>query len=77
MSKHISSFTSGVHCHVCASSMSGCAFMYFTVQSTAVQGLYFKPRMSGSKPKSSSDVAGTAKKCQAIMMEAQRKDKER
>ena len=22
----------GVHCHVCASSTSGCAFVYFTVQ---------------------------------------------
>ena len=23
---------SGIHCHVCASSTSGCAFVYFTVQ---------------------------------------------
>ena len=60
---------SGIHCHVCPSSTSGCAFVYFTVQSTVVQGLYFRPRMSGKKPKSSSDVAGTAKKCQVTMME--------
>ena len=60
---------SGIHCHMCASSTSGCAFMYFTVQSTVVQGLYFKPKMSGSTPKSSSDVAGTATKCQVTMME--------
>ena len=33
--------------------------MYFTVQSAVVQCLYFKPRMSRSKHKSSSDVAGT------------------
>ena len=34
-----------------------------------MQYLYFKPRISRSKHKSSSDVAGTAKKCQAIEME--------
>ena len=51
---------SGVHCHVRASSTSGCAFVYFTVwYCTEVQYLYFKPRMSGSKRKSSGDVAGT------------------
>ena len=40
---------SGVHCHVRASSASGCASVHFSVQSTAVQDLYLKPRMSGSK----------------------------
>ena len=54
---------SGVHCHVCESSTGGCAFvytlLYSTVYSTVVQYLYFKPRMSGSKRKSNSDVAGT------------------
>ena len=40
-----------------------------TVQSTVVQYFCFKPRMSGSKHKSSSEVAGTAKKRQVIMME--------
>ena len=30
MSNHIT-HVSGVHCHVCASSTSGCAFVYFTV----------------------------------------------
>ena len=34
------------------------------------QYLDFKPRMSGSKCKSRGHVAGTAKKCQVIMMEA-------
>ena len=43
-----------------------CTLLYSTVQSTVVQYLYFKPRMSGSKCKSSSDVAGTAKKCQLL-----------
>ena len=63
---------SGVHCHMHAFSTSSCAFVYFTVQyyieySSTVS--YFKPRMSGSKCKSSSKVAGTAKKHQAITME--------
>ena len=40
-----------------------------------VQYLYFKPRMSGSKCKSSSDGAGTAKRHQEL--EVQSKDKER
>ena len=46
-----------------------CTLLYGTVQSTVVQYLYFKPRMSGSKRKNSSDVAVTAKKRQVIMME--------
>ena len=54
---------SGVHCHGCASSTNGCAFVYFTVQygiehSSTVS--LFKPRMSRSKRKSSNDVAGTS-----------------
>ena len=43
--------------------------LYSTVYSTVVQYLYFKPRISRSKHKSSSDVAGSAKKRQAITME--------
>ena len=43
--------------------------LYTTVQSTVVQYLYFKPSISRSKYKSSSDVAGTAKKHQIIGME--------
>ena len=50
---------SHVHCHMCASSTSGCTLLYSTVQSTVVRYLYFKPRRSGSKSKSSDDVAGT------------------
>ena len=46
-----------------------CTLLYVTVQSRVVQYLYFKRRMSGSKHKSSSDVAGTAKKHQAMLME--------
>ena len=46
----------------CASPTSGCALC--TLQGTVVQYLYFKPRMSRSKCKSSSDVVGTAKKRQ-------------
>ena len=46
-----------------------CILLYSTVHNTVVQDLYFKPRMSRSKCKSSSDVAGTAKKRQAITME--------
>ena len=32
MSSHVSYFMSGTHCHVCASSTSGCAFVYVTGQ---------------------------------------------
>ena len=42
-----------------------------------VQYLYFNPRMSGSKCKSSGDVAGTAKRNQVIMMETKVKIIER
>ena len=55
-----------------ASSTSGCAFVYFTIQhyiEYVVKYLYFKPRMSGSKDKSSSEIAGTAKTCQTVMIE--------
>ena len=36
-----------------------CTLLYSTIWSTVAQYLYFKPRMSGSKRKSSGDVAGT------------------
>ncbi|KAI4548574.1 hypothetical protein MG293_000904 [Ovis ammon polii] len=36
-----------------------CILLYSMVQSTTVQYLYFKPRMSRSKCKSSGDIAGT------------------
>ena len=39
---------------------------YSTVYNSVVQYLYFNIRMSGSKNKSSSDVDGTAKKCQLL-----------
>ena len=54
-----------------------CTLLYSTVQSTVVQHLYFKPSMSGSKCKRSGDVAGTAKKRQAITMETKVKVIER
>ena len=44
-----------LHCHMYASSISSCAFVYCTVL-YRVQYLCFKPRMSRSKHKSSSDV---------------------
>ena len=53
---------SGVHCHVRASSASGCTFVYFTVLFSIEYGSqcpYFKPRMSASRHDCSSDVAGT------------------
>ena len=62
---------SGVRCHVHASSTNGCV-LHCTVQYTVC--LYFKPRMSGSKQKRSSVIAGTAKKPQKLAV--QRKDKE-
>ena len=63
---------SGVHCNMRASSTSDCAFVYFTVQncieySSTVS--LFQAQDVRNKHKSSSDVAGTAKKCQAITME--------
>ena len=45
-----------------------CTSLCRTVWSTAVH-LYFKARISKSKCKISSDVAGAAKKCQAITKE--------
>ena len=69
MCLHVHSVTlvhmSGKHGHMHAPSTGGCAFVYLTVQNCTeyvVQYLYFKPRMSRSKRKSSDDVAGTAKK---------------
>ena len=35
-----------------------CTLLYSTIYSTVVRYLYFKPRMSIIKPKSSGDVAG-------------------
>ena len=45
--------------------------------STVLQHLYFKPRMSRSKLKSSGAVAGTAKEYQAITIETKVKITER
>ena len=72
---------SGVHCHMRASSTSGCVFVYFTVLyrvqyrtlysiCTVVQNLYFKPRMSGSKHKSSGDVAPACLSAQSQRLDA-------
>ena len=43
-----------------------CALLYRTVYSTVVHYLYFEPRMSRSRWKSSDDVAGTAKEALLI-----------
>ena len=58
-----------------------CTLLYSTVQSTVVQYLCFKPRISRSKRKSSGDVAGTDyswyfKKRQVIMMETKVEEEE-
>ena len=70
MPNHVRSVhVSDIHCHMHESSTSVYAFVYFveygtvlcnTISSTIVQYFCFKPRMSRSKHKSSSDVAGTA-----------------
>ena len=52
---------------MCAYCTSGFALLYFTVQHClefTVQYFYFKPRISGSRCKSSGDVAGASKKYQ-------------
>ena len=64
--------------HLNTFSISGCAFVYFTVQycieySSSVS--LFHPRLSGSKHKSSDDLAGTVKKCQVITIETKVKKK--
>ena len=51
---------SGLHCPTYVSSTSACALctlLFSTVQSRVIQCIYFKPSMSESKCKSSSDVA--------------------
>ena len=58
-------------------SHKGSPIQYSTVQSPIVQYLYLEHRMSGSKRKSSDDVACTAKKHQAIKMETKVKIIER
>ena len=68
---------SGIHCHVCASSTTGCSFLYLTMQyciEYSSIGSFSQSRMSGRKHKSSGDISGTANKCQEL--EAQRKNKE-
>lgn len=52
--------------HVCIfyKQLSFCVLYCKVLQSTVVQGHYFKPRRPGSKHKNSDNIAGTAKKCQ-------------
>ena len=76
MFSHISSSVWRTLSHACTLH-SGWLLLCRTVQSTVVQYLYFKSRMSGSKHKSNSDVAGTAKKCQMITRETKEKMIER
>ena len=69
---------SGIHCHVCAYSTTGCSFLYLTGQYCIEYsgiGSLSQSRMSGSKHKSSGDISGTANKCQEL--EAQRKKQRR
>ena len=64
-SSHVSSHVSGVV--TCTHPLQGlvllCTLLYTAIRST---DLYFKPRMSGSKCKSSSNVVGIAKKHQLL-----------
>ena len=76
MSYHMLVRVSGVHCHGNAFVLS-CTLLHSTVQSTVIQYLYFKSSMSGSKCKSSSHVAGTAKRHRMVMMERKVKGIER
>ena len=73
---------SGVHCHVHASSTSGCAFVYFTVQSTVknkvAQYLYFKLDLQEDDFIELLAVQHKELTNEDLMeLEAQRKDKER
>ena len=68
MFSHISSSVWRTLSHVCTL-YSGWLLLCRTIQSTVEQYLYFKSRVPGSKHKSNSDVAGTAKKCQMITRE--------
>ena len=45
-----------------------CTLLCSTVESTVVQYLYFKPRMSRHKRKSSGDVVGPAKKLSTLVL---------
>ena len=63
---HVQSYTSvhmsGIPCHVPVSStvvVASCILLCSTIESTVVQYLYFKSRMSRSKHKSSGDIVGT------------------
>ena len=61
---------------MCASSESGCAFVYFTIQYCIEYSIFISsPECPEASINSSSDIAGTVKKCQEL--EAQRKDEER
>ena len=67
-----------LYCHLNTFSISGCAFVYFTVQysieySSSVSLFY--PKLSGSKHKISDDLVGTVKKCQVITIETKVKKK--
>ena len=73
---------SGVHCHMRASSTSGCAFVYFTVQSTVknkvAQYLYFKLDLQEDDFIELLAVQHKELTNEDLMeLEAQRKDKER
>ena len=61
-SNHVSQFTCLADIVTCLHPLQVvvllCTLLYNTVQSTVVQYLYFKTRMSGSKLKSSGDIAG-------------------
>ena len=63
MSSHVSQSTCLAYIVTCEHPLQVavrlCTSLYSAVESTVLQYLYFMPRMSGSKRRSSSDVAGT------------------
>ena len=55
--------TQGLSLHLLHWQESSLPLSHLGSHSIVIKYLYFKPRVSGSKPKSSGGVAGTAKKC--------------
>ena len=75
---HKSVHTSGIHCmhiHPLQMVVLLCTLQYYIEY--IAEYLYFKPRMSRNRYKISSDITGTAEKCQAITMETKVKIIER
>ena len=72
---------SGVHCHMCVSSTSGCSFVYLTIQYSIEYGstvsLLQAQDVQKLSVKSRGNVPGTARKCLVITTETKMKIIER